>query len=61
MKDLLNTLIKTSSIQLASQNVIKQFIESPHSHPNIKSSVNAYAIFNDYYYKIYEKIYDKLK
>lgn len=60
MKDLLNTLIKTSSIKLSTQNVIKQFIKSPNSYPNIKSSVNAYAIFNDYYYKIYEKIYDKL-
>ena len=60
MKDLLCNLIKTSSIKLTTQDVIKRFMASQNSFCDIKSSINAYAIFNDNYYTYYEKILNKL-
>lgn len=61
MKNLLNNLIKTSTIKLATQDTIKRFIESPRSSRDIKSSINAYAIFNDNYYTYYKAIFNKLR
>lgn len=60
MKNLLRVLIKTSSIKLTTKPVIKRFMESPESFRDIKSSINAYAIFNDNYYTYYGAILNKL-
>lgn len=61
MKNLLNNLIKTSTIKLATQDTIKRFIESPRSSRDIKSSINAYAIFNNNYYAYYKAIFTELR
>lgn len=61
MKNLLHDLIATSSIKLTAKPVIKRFMESPGSFQDIKSSINAYAIFNDNYYAYYKAIFNKLR
>ena len=61
MKDLLCNLIKTSSIKLTTQDVIKRFMASQNSFCDIKSLINAYAIFNDNYYAYYKAIFTKLR
>ena len=61
MKDLLCNLIKTSSIKLTTQDVIKRFMASQNSFCDIKSAINAYAIFNDNYYAYYKTIFTQLR
>lgn len=60
MEILLRNILLNSSVNVATEQVINAFLKSPDSFEDVKSTINAYVIFNKYYYETYEQIYNKL-